>query len=130
MNEEQLAQATKLASRNYNIIISHDRLSDGSIMYMVRNPELEGCKAQGRTQMEAISNLRDARIDYIYYLLEDGIDVPVPNSQNVTGSQAVTSPTIVFESSPTVEDVIDTVIRPDEREDLLETWSTSEPVKN
>lgn len=129
MNKEQLDLAIQLASRNYNIVISHDSLSDGKKIYMARNPELQGCKAQGMSQMEAIKNLRDARIDYIYYLLEDGIDVPVPNTQNsITGSQVVTPETLVYAAHPSIEDVIDAVIRPEGREDELETWSTSEAV--
>jgi len=81
MNKNQLQQAERLANRHYTINISQDTLSDGSIVFMARNPELQGCKAQGETPTDAVNNLREARIDYIYYLLEDGIDVPVPKSQ-------------------------------------------------
>lgn len=80
LNKDRLEKATQLANRNYLITLSHDTLSDGSIMYLARNPELPGCKAQGRTEVEAVNNLRDARIDYIYFLLEDGLNVPSPHS--------------------------------------------------
>jgi predicted RNase H-like HicB family nuclease len=93
MNEKQLQEAERLANRHYTITTSEDTLSDGSIIFMARNPELQGCKAQGKTRTEAVNNLRDARIDYIYYLLEDGIDVPVPKSQE----QVMTAGMVVSE---------------------------------
>ena len=128
MNEKQLEEARKLALRNYNLVLSKDRLSDGSIMYMARNPELKGCKAQGTTQMEAIKNLRDARIDYIYYLLEDGIDVPSPNTQENIISPQVIPPTKVF-SSISNDEIIDGNVSAKDQKDSLEIWSNSEPVE-
>lgn len=80
MNERLLEQAEKLASRNYMVSVYEDKLSDGTTIYMAKNPELSGCMAQGETIEDAINNLRDARIDYIYDSLEDGISVPDPAS--------------------------------------------------
>ncbi|MBL1135889.1 MAG: type II toxin-antitoxin system HicB family antitoxin [Chloroflexi bacterium] len=54
-------------------------------MFLARNPELEGCMAQGETPEAAQSNLLEARIDYIYFLLEDGLPVPDP-TREVTSS--------------------------------------------
>jgi predicted RNase H-like HicB family nuclease len=47
-------------------------------LYIAQNPELPGCKSQGRTPKEAIANLAAARIDFIYFLIEDGLPVPDP----------------------------------------------------
>lgn len=79
MNNQRLEQAKHLAQQDYQVVISQDTLSDGSIVFIARSPELTGCKAQGATAQEATDNLLDARIDYIYFLLEDGLNVPAPN---------------------------------------------------
>jgi predicted RNase H-like HicB family nuclease len=130
MNKAQLEEAIKLASRPYNITVSQDRLSNGSKVYMARNPELAGCKAQGNSPTDAINNLRDARIDYIYYLIEDGLEVPVPATQtNITSSQIVEPQPVQFKAiisnrnKSTAE-----MKRLEAQEDLPETWSISEPV--
>lgn len=81
MNKQQLEQARALALRNYTTILSSENLSDGTEMFLARNPELEGCMAQGETPEAAQSNLLEARIDYIYFLLEDGLPVPDPASE-------------------------------------------------
>lgn len=79
MNNPLFEQAKRLAQQDYQVVISQDNLSDRSVVFMARHPELAGCKAQGATPQEATDNLLDARIDYIYFLLEDGLDVPAPN---------------------------------------------------
>lgn len=76
MNHEQLDRAEQLASRNYNTVVERDTLTDGSPVYLASNPELPGCMSQGATSEEAVKNLRNARVDYIYMLLEDGLPVP------------------------------------------------------
>lgn len=78
MNEKLLELAKELATRNYKLSVFEDRLSNGQTIYMAKNPELKGCMAQGKTIDEAIKNLKDARIDYIYDSLEDNIPVPSP----------------------------------------------------
>lgn len=127
MNQIQMNKAEKLASRNYNTVMTQDILSDGSIVFVASNPELKGCKAQGASPMEAITNLRDARIDYIYFLLEDGIEVPVPRSQSIMTGAGFSTPQTVevhFESQkPTSSE---TELPPGEREDSLETWSVND----
>lgn len=90
LNKMRLDEATQLANRNYHVEITHDTLSDGTIMFAAITPELPGCIAQGETPMQAVENLRDARIDYIYFLLEDGLPVPDPNPQ-ITVSYSQTS---------------------------------------
>lgn len=80
MNSELWEQAEKFADRSYDITVETDTLSDGQTVYLLRHPELPGCKAQGITLDEAKTNLNDARVDYIYALLECGLEVPVPAS--------------------------------------------------
>lgn len=72
MNKELLEKAEILSKHEYKTTISTEKLSDGRVVYMAKNPELEGCMAQGFTKREAIRNLEEARIDYIYDALEDG----------------------------------------------------------
>ena len=76
MNKELLEKAKMLSKQEYKITISTEKLSDGRVVYMAKNPTLEGCMAQGFTEEEAISNLEEARIDYIYDALEDGETFP------------------------------------------------------
>lgn len=72
------AQAKTLAERPYTLEIIKDRTSDGTPIYLVRNPELPGCMAQGATIPEAEENLFEARIEFIESLLREGLEVPDP----------------------------------------------------
>lgn len=92
LNEARLEKATQLANRNYHVEITHDTLSDGTVMFAAVTPELPGCIAQGETPMTAVENLRDARIDYIYFLLEDGLPVPDPNPQITVSYSQISIP--------------------------------------
>lgn len=91
MVNETYKQAIKLALRNYTVAVFEDKQSNGTKIFMAKNPELNGCMAQGITIDEAIQNLSDARIDYIYDSLVSGIAIPEPAS--------ITSDT-VFLSNP------------------------------
>ena len=71
MDEKLLKQATELADRNYALLVSVEKTTSGQALYMAKNPELIGCMAQGETLEEAIKNLREARIDYIYDFLRE-----------------------------------------------------------
>lgn len=77
-------QAEELAARNYELMISIDTLSDGETVYVVSNPELPGCMAHGQTLGQAMRELTESRIAYIYYLLVDGVDVPEPSGATTT----------------------------------------------
>ena len=72
MNEWILEKAEILANRNYTIEFSKDKTNGDKTIYLAKNPALQGCMAQGDTLQDAIDNLLDARIDYIYHLIEDG----------------------------------------------------------
>ncbi len=115
--------AEQLASRGYNIEFEVDKLSDGTLVYMARNPELPGCKAQGATIEEAKANLDETRIDYIDALLEEGISIPqpfgmAPNTKMQGGKSSTTSHSFNLYGSNELEDVLSRVARPTEREFL------------
>lgn len=76
-------QAEKLADKPYFIGFMLDETVDGKRVYMVSNPQLPGCMAQGDTIGEAMDSLREARIEYILSLLEDELPVPSPLSGTV-----------------------------------------------
>lgn len=59
-----------------------DTLSDGSEVWLVRAPELPGCKAQGRTMDEANASLEDCIVDYKAAMAEWGLEV-APEPTNV-----------------------------------------------
>ena len=76
VNKEIKKKAKYLASQPYTIEVLEDETTSGGRIYLARNPELEGCMAQGATIQEAIDNLTDARIEFIESLLEDGEPIP------------------------------------------------------
>jgi len=120
MNQELREKAKQLSFQNYAFMVEEDVLSDGSPIFLTSNPELEGCKSQGRTIDEAIFNLAEARIDYIYSLLEDGLPVPQPVITNTeTGSMRDAVATIVrefkMEQSDDFEAVLSSVFQPESR---------------
>lgn len=78
MNKARWEKAQELAARRYTIVITYDGQIDGKPVHMASCPELPGCVSDGATPREAAINLRDAMKDYIYFLLEDGLDVPAP----------------------------------------------------
>ncbi|MCB9457773.1 MAG: type II toxin-antitoxin system HicB family antitoxin [Anaerolineaceae bacterium] len=71
-------KAITLANRPYRVVVFLDKTTEGDSIYVALNPELEGCVSQGDTPEEAIGNLKMAREDFIYFLLEDELDVPEP----------------------------------------------------
>ncbi|MBA4375271.1 MAG: hypothetical protein C0401_03745 [Anaerolinea sp.] len=87
--------AKKIASHNYTIEVINDLDQEDGYIYLAKNPELFGCMGQGKTIDEALENLRDARIEYIGSLLEDGLPVPAPS----TFHTLVTAPMSNYKSS-------------------------------
>ncbi len=83
MVDNQLQKAEELAARPYVTIVSRE--SDGDDYYYVAtHPDLTGCTAVGYTPEEAKQELAKARIDFIYFLLEDNLTVPDPKSYEIT----------------------------------------------
>lgn len=66
------------ASLPYKTIVTEDVDGNGRTVYVARNPELNGCMAQGVTPEEAVLELRAARELYIQSLIDDCVDVPSP----------------------------------------------------
>jgi predicted RNase H-like HicB family nuclease len=96
-------QAEKLANRPYVEQVVKDLTTDGQSVYVSFSPELEGCMGQGQTKDEALVSLRQARVDYIQSLLEDGLSIPGPqNIPTCTTSSATIS--IIFQSNPAGRD--------------------------
>ena len=77
-NNTQLVELyAKLA---YKVDIKTEE-SDGEVYFVATHPDLEGCIADGETEVEAVANLNDARYDYIMALLEWGDSVPLPKAE-------------------------------------------------
>lgn len=60
------------------VIITYDDTDPDNPYYIAENPELPGCLSDGETPEEALANLADARREYVFSLLEDGLSVPSP----------------------------------------------------
>jgi predicted RNase H-like HicB family nuclease len=100
-------KARELAARNYSTAVYRNEEGSGDASFLAKNPELYGCMAQGATVEAAVASLREARVDYIYSLLEDGLTVPAPAPAQVpaaltddteTQSQVTLKKTVDFSS--------------------------------
>jgi len=119
-NDELMKRAEELASRPYIFEEYEETLPNGQTIIFVKNPELRGCMAQGATREEALRELEDARVSYIYSLLEDDLEVPAPNYtvtagadvSYVSGQERESNSGIIWGS---FEQVLDRVIQPDHR---------------
>ncbi len=78
MKKKLLKKARKLASRPYNIQFVPDYDTDGKPVYFARIPEMPGCVAHGDTIEEAKEWIEFAKVDFIYFYLEDGLTPPDP----------------------------------------------------
>ena len=78
MDENLLKRARELARRPYQVQIFCDVYEDGEPTYFARTPEILGCVSHGDTVPEALEWIELARVDLIYFLLEDGLPVPDP----------------------------------------------------
>lgn len=63
----------------YNFIIQKVNDESGEYYY-ARVMELDGCQSDGETFDEAYQNILEAMEGYIETKLENGLDVPLPNS--------------------------------------------------
>ena len=78
MNKKRLKKAKRLAARPYQMRIFADVTTDGEPGYYATIPELPGCVSDGDTVEEAKQNLQSAKVGFIYFLLEDKLEVPDP----------------------------------------------------
>jgi predicted RNase H-like HicB family nuclease len=76
MNKELWEKATRLAAQPYSVEVYRDDEASGEAVYLAKSTELVGCMGQGATIEDALSNLNEAIVDFIYSLLEDGLPVP------------------------------------------------------
>lgn len=83
MNEQLWQQAQELAERRYFTVIRREEMGDDESYYEATHPDLSGCRADGKTPEEAKQELAKARVDFIYFLLEDGLPVPEPQTYAV-----------------------------------------------
>ena len=124
------AKAEQLASRNYSITVSLDTLTTGEQVFLLEHPELPGCMAHGGSIVEALGELQEATISYIYYLLVDGLEVPSPLSNTRTLTTLDEAPSesrgIVAKGEPVTfsgalsqgeaDELLDAVIQPERRQ--------------
>ncbi len=67
-----------MTENKYQMIITW---SDEDQAFLVDVPDLPGCKADGKTVVEAVSNANDMIDEWIEYAKEDGIDIPRPTKK-------------------------------------------------
>lgn len=87
MKQDLLKKAEDLADRPYQMMTFRDTTTDGERVHVALIPELPGCASHGKTVPEAQASLNEAKVEFIYFLLEDGIAVPEP--QLLRNSQAI-----------------------------------------
>lgn len=73
--EEQVKRIPCL-NRRYAVEVIEDEWSGG---YVAIHPTLKGCITTGKSDTEAISNLKDAKIEWMIAALESGISIPKPD---------------------------------------------------
>jgi len=110
-------RALELSKIGYIIELLRDKTTDGDYIYLARNPELEGCMAQGLTEKEALANLEEVRVEHIEHLLENNLPIPFPNRATATSTLTVLTQQVVGVTLPGFEDYL-TNIQPNDREIL------------
>jgi len=83
MNDKQWRKAEQLAADHYFIVINREETEEGERYYIAYHPDLPGCRADGLTPEEAKIELAKARVDFIYFLLEDNLAVPEPKTYEI-----------------------------------------------
>ena len=78
MNKKHLEKAETLAKRSYRVLVFQDRTTDGDAIYVAVLLEIPGCHSFGYTVQEAMESLESAKVDFIYFMLQDGLPVPEP----------------------------------------------------
>jgi predicted RNase H-like HicB family nuclease len=122
MDENLLKQAKEFAERNYRLSVFVDKLTNGQAIYMAKNPELNGCMAQGVTIEEAINNLDDARVDYIYDSLENGNPVPEPATFTAQTAFTINSEQIIINKTISFEKTLENVSQSSHSKQIYEAW--------
>ena len=77
-NPQMLSRAKAYAKRPYQVRIFLDETTDGEPVFVAEVPEMPGCHTHGDTVRSAEEWLESLKVDFIYFLLEDGLPVPEP----------------------------------------------------
>ncbi len=72
-------RAIEMAQLPYITETFRSRVGGDEYVYIARNPELEGCYAQGDTPEQAQANLKEVRISHIEHRLNHNLPVSLPN---------------------------------------------------
>ena len=78
MNKQTWRRAEELASQPHQMMTFLDKTTDGAPIYFALIPELPGCHTHGDTVKEALELLNEVKIEFIYFMLVDGLAVPDP----------------------------------------------------
>ena len=100
---------------------------DGAPCYLAVHPELRGCKAQGATPGEALANLAEAREDYLAALVEEGLDLPLPEGMARVSQISPNIFTIGFATVPMITwpEVVTNAVHPHVDPTQLKVYATS-----
>ena len=123
-NNDLEDKAKYLANQPYALEILKDKTTSGEEIFLAKNPDLEGCMAQGANIQEALTNLADARLEYIESLLEDGEPVPeitLPSVYTSGETETVSQldETILVESEGSFLADLDKTVQPTTRESVM-----------
>ncbi|MFQ5434811.1 MAG: type II toxin-antitoxin system HicB family antitoxin [Anaerolineae bacterium] len=105
MDDKQWQMAEQLAARQYFTVISREESEDGKRYYVATQPDLPGCRADGQTPEEAKQELAKARVDFIYFLLEDNLTVPDPKTYEVKSKTEQFEESIIPKQEPPIPHV-------------------------
>lgn len=90
----------------YSVHVVPDQTSEGSDCYLAYHPELQGCMSHGKTVIEALKNLEEARTLYIETMRELGQEIPPPSTvQTMAVWENFTAPVVAYSdgsSAPTL----------------------------
>ena len=80
--EIAMEKAKKLASRDWETKVIEEELSDGTLVFVARNLDLERCIAQGETREQALEELKDATHVHIATSLYYNLPITKPKRDN------------------------------------------------
>ena len=83
MDAQLLREAEKYARQPFRVDVTLDDSDSGKPIYVARIPELPGCHTHAGTMSEAVSLLNEVKVEFIYFMLEDGLPVPEPLGPDV-----------------------------------------------
>ena len=86
-----MSEADRYMAMPYTIKVTRDE-GHRDAFHVARILEFDGCLAQGRTEAEAMTELRDAQRLYIETMLENGVPIPPPTASRATTRSAAQSP--------------------------------------